>query len=105
LTDDPSRYRDQAELDVWRDRDPIKRLRGLLEREGWLNDEQAATVAQTADEVADRVRVGCLNTPDPDPESLFEHVYVEPHPLIIEQQKALRAERAAFETASEASTR
>ena len=98
-SDDPSRYRDQAELDGWRAKDPIERVRLLLEREGELDDDQAAAVAQAADEVAARVREGCLNTPSPLPEELFDHVYAEPHPLIHEQRTALAEHLASFETA------
>jgi 2-oxoisovalerate dehydrogenase E1 component alpha subunit len=98
-SDDPTRYRDQAELDGWRAKDPIERVRLLLEREGQLDDDQAAAVARAADEVAAQVREGCLNTSTPLPESLFEHVYAEPHPLINEQRIALAEHLASFDTA------
>jgi 2-oxoisovalerate dehydrogenase E1 component alpha subunit len=96
-SDDPSRYRDPAELDSWRLKDPIERVRLLLEREGLLDDEQAATVARAADEVAAKLREGCTNTPNPLPESLFEHVYVDAHPLIVEQRAALAEHLASFD--------
>ncbi len=93
-SDDPTRYRDRAEVDSWAARDPIERVRLLLEREGGLSDEQAREVAATADRVAARLREGCLNTADPEPDEIFEHVYAGPHPRIAEQQVALRAARA-----------
>jgi 2-oxoisovalerate dehydrogenase E1 component alpha subunit len=98
-SDDPNRYRDKAELDSWRAKDPIERVRLLLEREGLLDEEQAAEVANAADRVAAQVRAGCTNTPDPLPESLFDHVYAAPHPLISEQRAALADHLASFDEA------
>jgi 2-oxoisovalerate dehydrogenase E1 component alpha subunit len=103
-SDDPSRYRDRAEVDEWTARDPIDRIRLLLEREGWLDAEQAAAVQRTADDVAARLRAGCLETPDPTPASIFDHVYSGPHPLIDEQRAALTAHLADL-TSSEGSQR
>jgi 2-oxoisovalerate dehydrogenase E1 component alpha subunit len=99
-SDDPSRYRDKAELDGWKAKDPIERVRLLLEREGLLDDAQAAEVAAAADRVAVQVRAGCTSTPDPSPDTLFEHVYAEPHPLVDEQRAALQAHLASFEADS-----
>jgi 2-oxoisovalerate dehydrogenase E1 component alpha subunit len=96
-SDDPSRYRDRAELDEWTARDPLERVRLLLEREGLLDAEQAATVAAAAARVAAQLREGCLGTPDPLPDSLFDHVYAGPHPLVDEQRTALRAHLASLE--------
>jgi pyruvate dehydrogenase E1 component alpha subunit len=96
-SDDPSRYRDRAELDEWRIKDPIERIRLLLEREGLMDSEQAAEVAAAADRVAAAVREGCINTQEPSPDSLFDHVYAEPHPLIVEQRRALAEHLASFE--------
>ena len=98
-SDDPNRYRDRAELDGWRVKDPIERVRLLLEREGLLDDEQAAEVAATADDVAARLREGCITTADPSPESLFEHVYATAHPRIDDQRSELTAHLASFTTA------
>ena len=99
-SDDPTRYRDRAELDDWHDRDPIERVRRLLERSGWLSDDQAAAVSAAADDVAARLREGCLTTPDPLPESMFDHVYAEPHPLIDSQRAALTAHLSSLDGAS-----
>lgn len=97
-SDDPNRYRDKGELEIWRAKDPIERVRRLLEREGLIDEEQAAEVALAADQVAATLRDGCTTTPDPLPESLFENVYADPHPLMIEQRAALAAHLASFDT-------
>ena len=77
--DDPTRYRDAAELDLWRDRDPISRLETHLRTIGVLDVDAATRVSAKADAVAAELRAGCLALGDPDPLSLFDHVYSEPN--------------------------
>jgi 2-oxoisovalerate dehydrogenase E1 component alpha subunit len=96
-SDDPTRYRDAAEVDGWKARDPIERVRLLLEREGWLDDSQADAVRRTADRVAAELRAGCLGTPDPAPDSMFDHVYAQPHPVMERQRAELRSHLATLE--------
>ncbi|WP_067702234.1 pyruvate dehydrogenase (acetyl-transferring) E1 component subunit alpha [Nocardia jejuensis] len=89
--DDPTRYRTAAELELWQRRDPIDRIRRLLEREGlWDSDFQQAVVVR-ADEVAARLRSATLGMADPEPSRLFDHVYATPHPLIEEERRAYAA--------------
>jgi pyruvate dehydrogenase E1 component alpha subunit len=88
-SDDPRLYRDPAEVEAWRARDPIDRVRLLLRREGILDDGSEASVRAVADRVAAELRAGCIGTPDPAPQSLFEHVYAGPHPRIDEQRAQL----------------
>ncbi|MEU5763659.1 pyruvate dehydrogenase (acetyl-transferring) E1 component subunit alpha [Nocardia sp. NPDC047648] len=86
--DDPTRYRSAAETEQWARRDPIDRMRRLLEREGHWDDAFASRVAERSDAVARAVRAATIDTPDPAPSELFEHVYTTPHPLITEQRRA-----------------
>lgn len=85
--DDPTRYRTAAEIEEWSRRDPIDRLRRLLERESLLEPEFEARVRAHADEVGHRVRTETIGMPDPAPSELFDHVYATPHPLITEQRR------------------
>ena len=87
-SDDPSRYRDKAELAYWQTRDPIARLELVLDRRGLLDDELRGTVQAFADDFAGRVRAGCLATVEPRPESMFDHVYAEPHAALDEERVA-----------------
>lgn len=100
--DDPTRYRTAAETEVWRARDPIDRMRRLLEREGLFDDALTARVTARADEVAARVRTGVLEAPDPGPDELFDHVYSTDHPLIAEERAAYRAYLDRVDTGEEA---
>ncbi|MTE11790.1 pyruvate dehydrogenase (acetyl-transferring) E1 component subunit alpha [Nocardia aurantiaca] len=89
--DDPTRYRTAAELEIWQHRDPIDRLKRLLEREGLWDSAFEATVAERADAVAARLRNATLTMPDPEPLALFDHVYATPHRLIDEERREYAA--------------
>ncbi|UGT60181.1 pyruvate dehydrogenase (acetyl-transferring) E1 component subunit alpha [Nocardia asteroides] len=94
--DDPTRYRAAAEADEWRGRDPIDRVRRLLERESGWDVEFEREVGERADAVAHRLRSATLELPDPAPETLFDHVYATPH-AELERQRAAFAEYLADE--------
>ncbi|MBF6349213.1 pyruvate dehydrogenase (acetyl-transferring) E1 component subunit alpha [Nocardia flavorosea] len=85
--DDPTRYRTSAETEEWVRRDPILRMRRLLEREGLFDPGAQRRVDDRADEVAHRVRAATLGMPDPDPLELFDHVYATPHRAVAAQRR------------------
>ncbi|GAA4478366.1 pyruvate dehydrogenase (acetyl-transferring) E1 component subunit alpha [Rhodococcus olei] len=85
-SDDPTRYRTGADLEPWRARDPIDRVRRLLEREGAWDDAFDTRVREKADDTAAAFRAGTLALTDPDPMTLFDHVYTGPHPLLDEER-------------------
>ncbi|GAA1442714.1 pyruvate dehydrogenase (acetyl-transferring) E1 component subunit alpha [Leifsonia poae] len=84
--DDPTRYRDPAELDAWKAKDPIARVESLLSAHGALTPERAEAVAAVADRVAAELRAACVALPDPDPMSVFDNVYAEAHTGLTRQR-------------------
>ncbi|BCW62505.1 pyruvate dehydrogenase E1 component alpha subunit [Arthrobacter sp. StoSoilB22] len=84
--DDPTRYRDPIELEDWAAKDPILRLRKLLEAKGLLTDDVEARVKSKADAVAAELRSSCIDMPDPEPLDVFNHVYSTPNPWIERQR-------------------
>jgi len=95
-SDDPTRYRIAAELEEWRLRDPIERLRSFLVRQQVADQTFFDEVAAEADELAARVRSGCLALPDPSPDQLFDHVYAGEHQALQEQHAAFRDYQSEF---------
>jgi 2-oxoisovalerate dehydrogenase E1 component alpha subunit len=93
--DDPSRYRDPAEVDVWRARDPIGRLESYLRRKGLLDDGRAEQTVAAADRLAADVRERLNHELSIDPAELFAHVYARPTAGLDEQNQLLRAELTA----------
>ena len=55
-----------------------------------------AAVRAEGDALAERIRRECTALPDPDPETMFEHVYRDPHPLVAEERSWFAAYRASF---------
>lgn len=84
--DDPTRYRDAAELDEWRGKDPLARVEAYLASQGALTDERTAAIVAKADAVAAEMRAGITTLADPDLLSVFDNVYAEPHTGIARQR-------------------
>lgn len=97
-SDDPSRYRLADELELWKLKDPIERLRVQLVRS--LGVEQAFfdEVDAESDALAARLREFCMNMPKPGPERIFSEVYAELSPPL----EAQRAEYLAYVESLEA---
>jgi pyruvate dehydrogenase E1 component alpha subunit/2-oxoisovalerate dehydrogenase E1 component alpha subunit len=76
-SDDPTRYRSQAEVDAWAAKDPLDRLRRHLVRLGLLTEASDATMdAALADEINAAIdMVEPLSRPAP--ATLVEDVYAE----------------------------
>ncbi|WP_048693014.1 pyruvate dehydrogenase (acetyl-transferring) E1 component subunit alpha [Nostocoides australiense] len=100
-SDDPTKYRVSAEVEVWKLRDPIARLRNLLARTYGVSQEFFDGVDAEAEEVGVDLRTRLLALPDPEPESMFEHVYAAPHPVMDRERAALSDYLASFEGAHE----
>jgi pyruvate dehydrogenase E1 component alpha subunit len=81
-SDDPTRYRVDAEVEIWRQRDPLARVKTYLQRTEGESESTFEAIAAEADQLAMDLREGLLALPDPEPLSMFDHVYAEPHPLI-----------------------
>jgi pyruvate dehydrogenase E1 component alpha subunit len=96
-SDDPTRYRLASELEMWRLRDPIERVKAYLSRSGQADASFFEAIDREADELAARVRQGCLDLPDPEPLSIFDEVYVEPTPHLQQQRAGFAAYLDSFE--------
>jgi 2-oxoisovalerate dehydrogenase E1 component alpha subunit len=99
-TDDPTRYRLASELEMWKLRDPIERVRAYLVRGGMgpkTEPEFLAEVDAEAKQVGARVREACRNMPDPPPLALFENVYAEPTAILREEREQYAAYLDSFE--------
>ena len=102
-SDDPTRYRVAAEVDIWKQRDPITRFKSYLTREGFAGEDFFTEVEVEADALAAHVREGCLAMPDPKPLDMFDHQYVDPHPLVAQERAEFAAYQESFENAAEGS--
>jgi 2-oxoisovalerate dehydrogenase E1 component alpha subunit len=90
--DDPSRYRTDDEVEQWRPRDPLLRLKAHLTATGALTAEREAEFTAAAEEMAAHLRAGMGRESALDPAELFAHVYTTPTPQLREQAEVLAAE-------------
>jgi 2-oxoisovalerate dehydrogenase E1 component alpha subunit len=88
-TDDPTRYRLSAELEAWKLKDPIERVKQYLIRSGQAPISFFDEIESEAAEVGARVREACLEMPDPQPVAMFDNV-------LVDETRTAAAERAAF---------
>ena len=74
-SDDPTRYRDEREVESWRKRDPIEKLRARLDQDGlWTAQQDEELRARALDEVNAAI-AEAEKKPDPPREGLFDDVY------------------------------
>lgn len=81
-SDDPTRYRDEAEVKAWEKKDPVDRFRAYLQQRGlWNDDKEAAFKEDIAQRVNAAIAAAEANGPPAD-ETLVTDVYAQvPEPL------------------------
>jgi pyruvate dehydrogenase E1 component alpha subunit len=95
-SDDPTRYRVASELEEWKHKDPIDRMRKYLTAQQFADSAYFDSIDAEAEELAIHLRQGCRDMPDPDPLSIFDHVYAEDHPLMREEREQFAAYLSSF---------
>jgi len=100
-TDDPTRYRLSDELEVWKHKDPIERVRVHLARNGYADQAWFDRIEAEADEFAADLREFCFNMPEPPPDRVFANVYAEPSPVLDGQRDEYLSYLAGFVEAGE----
>jgi pyruvate dehydrogenase E1 component alpha subunit len=96
-TDDPTRYRLATELEAWKLKDPLERVKAYLVRTGATDAAFFEAIDAEAAEVGRNVRQGCLAMPDPQPMSIFENIYSEPNALLDAEREQFAAYLDTFE--------
>lgn len=90
-SDDPSRYRDEAETRAWAERDPLLLLRSRLERDGaWDAARERALTDELTREIERAVELA-ESAPPPPTSSLFDDVYARRPRHLQEQAEQLAA--------------
>ncbi len=95
-SDDPTRYRLASELEAWKLKDPLERMKAFLYKQQLADAAFFADLEADADALAAHIRQGCLEMPDPDPVSIFDHVYVDQPPLLRQQREEFLRYAASF---------
>ncbi len=95
-SDDPTKYRDEAEMEYWTARDPVARFEAYLRSRG-EQDSFFDEVAAEAEDLAADARRKTFELGTPPTSKIFEHVYTDPHPVTAEQQAWFDEYEAQFE--------
>ena len=95
-TDDPTRYRLASELESWKLKDPVERVKAYLVRTGSADAAFFDEVEKEATQMGRRIRKACLEMPDPAPLSMFDNVYAEPTALLREEREQYAAYLDSF---------
>ncbi|MFG2963479.1 MULTISPECIES: pyruvate dehydrogenase (acetyl-transferring) E1 component subunit alpha [unclassified Streptomyces] len=99
--DDATRYRGDAEVDAWRDHDPILLLERELTDRGLLDEDTVRDAREDAETMAADLRERMNRDPELDPMDLFDQVYAETTSQLREQRALLRAELDAEQGAEQ----
>jgi pyruvate dehydrogenase E1 component alpha subunit len=88
-SDDPTRYRSAEELSLWERRDPVLRVRRLLDAQGWADEGFHTALEHDAEALAEATRTACHSLAAPPLEDTFRHT-------LVSETAALRAERERY---------
>lgn len=83
--DDPSRYRDEDDAVEWREKDPLERVRLLLERAGGWTPEWQAELETRASDVIEEAVATAEALPQPTAEEMLLRMYEQPTSAIESQ--------------------
>jgi pyruvate dehydrogenase E1 component alpha subunit len=78
---DPERYREKEEVKKWQDEDPIGIFRKFLIEEEIATKSELDEQDEEAEAIVDEAVEFAESSPEPENDSLFEDIYVEPTPI------------------------
>lgn len=90
-SDDSTRYRDEDEVEKWKEKDPLKRFEEYLKEHGIWNDE-LEEFEEVAEEKVQEAAEKALEMDDPEMDDMFDYVYGELPEILAEEKEKLREE-------------
>ena len=89
--DDPTKYRENEEIEHWKPLDPMVRLRSYLKGKGLWSEEIENRLTEDAQKEIDQVVKDAEAFPAPKPEEIFEYVFAEMTPQLKEELEYLKS--------------
>ncbi len=90
-SDDPSLYREDEEVEYWKKRDPILRLRKFLENKGWWDEKQEEALDKENNDFVQKTFAKVEETGLVPLEEIFDYTYEEKTPNLQEQYEYYKA--------------
>jgi pyruvate dehydrogenase E1 component alpha subunit len=87
--DDPTRYRDPAEVEAWRIKDPIIRFKRFLIKHDMLSEEQDQRLIEEVETEINQAVNEAEAMPPPAPDSFFDYMTENLSPRLQEQREDL----------------
>jgi pyruvate dehydrogenase E1 component alpha subunit len=97
--DDPTKYRSEAEVAMWEQKDPLTRFRAYLEKRNLLEEGLEPQIDAEISAAIARFEA----TPAPDPLTMFDHAYAELPAHLVAQRDELAGRGHAGPRADETS--
>ena len=97
-TGDPARYRDPAEVEAWRGKDPIARLEQRFVATGVATAEELGVERAAIERDADAALDSALTAPVPSPQALMEDIYA-PAAIVRRPASSGRVEERTYREA------
>lgn len=89
--DDPTKYRDEAEVERWRPRDPLLRVQKYLQaRDAWTEDWEHELL-ETCTGKVEQAMNDAEAAPQPPPQDMFRYMFAELPAALREQEAGLLA--------------
>ncbi|MEZ6243828.1 MAG: pyruvate dehydrogenase (acetyl-transferring) E1 component subunit alpha [Phycisphaerales bacterium] len=88
--DDARRYRDQAELDAWREKDPIIRIRKYLESKDLWSEKQQKKLQERAKKIVSEVVKTAEGIEAPTTDDIFDYTFATLCDELMTQRETLR---------------
>ncbi|HIG52253.1 pyruvate dehydrogenase (acetyl-transferring) E1 component subunit alpha [Candidatus Parvarchaeota archaeon] len=88
-SDEAKKYRDESEVEVWKKKDPIDRLKKYMLKKGLFSDKYEKNVLTRAEKIVSEAVEKSEALKDIKAGEIFEYMYEKKTPDLIEQQKEL----------------
>ena len=83
--DDPTKYREDAEVEEWKKLDPLLRLRKYLQGKGLWDEETENKFKAEGESIVSQAAQDAESAPPPRPEDMFRTIFAELTPTLKEQ--------------------
>ena len=87
--DDATRYRDPKEVEFWKKRDPLDRLRKYMQDKKLWTKEYEESITKEFEAAVEKAVQAFESIPAPDPKDIFSYTYSEINQNLQEQMKEL----------------
>jgi 2-oxoisovalerate dehydrogenase E1 component subunit alpha len=87
--DDAGRYRAEAEVAAWRERDPIDRYRSCLLGAGTIDETFVRSCDDEAEAWVADIRTELMALGEPPASEIFDHAFADPPPTLLAQREEL----------------